>query len=176
VREVKLEQLPFFFYGTLRPGEHNYGQLLKGRTSREEAGWWLPNAALYLYASGDYSHLKDGMTVYQPSGSYPYMVEGNGRVAGHLVEVRPELYETLLPELDWLEGFSEDAPEEENEYLRIVREIEHESGKKIRAWVYLAAPHAFARQRSKLTAIESGDWLEWRARQLQAEQTQSKEG
>ena len=157
-----MEKLPFFFYGTLRPGERNYEQLLKGRTRREENGWWLEGAELYLHAVSSYLHLKPGVTTYQPSGSYPYMTEGKGRVAGHLVELKPELYDTLLTELDWLEGYSEGAPDEESEYLRVVREVVHENGTRCQTWVYLGAPHAFAREAPYLSRIESGDWLAWR--------------
>lgn len=162
---VQPEKLPFFFYGTLRPGERNYDHLLKGQTSHEENGWWLEGAELYLHAAGSYGHLKPAEMHYQPSGAYPYLVEGTGRVAGHLIELKPELYEALLVELDWLEGFSENAPAEENEYLRIEREIVHESGARRQAWIYLGAPHAFSRQAPYLTRIESGDWLEWRKSQ-----------
>ena len=157
------KKLPFFVYGTLRPGERNYVYLLQGRTVREEAGWWLPGAQLYLYSSNEaYTYLKDGAQDYQPKGAYPYMTEGSGRVAGHLIELRPEIYNDLLTELDWLEGFSEDALPEQNEYVREVREIEHENGAKTNAWVYLASSHALARQKPNLQVIESGDWLEWR--------------
>jgi gamma-glutamylcyclotransferase (GGCT)/AIG2-like uncharacterized protein YtfP len=90
------------------------------------------------------------------------MVEGTSRVMGHLIEIRPDLYQNLLSELDWLEGYSEGGSSEENEYLRVVREIKHRSGAKTQAWVYLGAPQAFARQLPNLTPIESGDWLEWR--------------
>ncbi len=160
---METEKLPFFFYGTLRPGERNYVHLLQGRTIREEAGWWLPGAQLYLYSSGEvYTYLKGSAQDYQPKGAYPYMTTGSGRVAGHLIELRPEIYHDLLTELDWLEGFSEDAPPEQNEYVREVREIEHENGAVTKAWVYLASAHAFARQKPNLHLIESGDWLVWR--------------
>ena len=163
-------QLPFFFYGTLRPGERNYNHLLQGHTLREEAGWWLEGAQLYLHASGSYTHLKGEGAGYQPQGAYPYLresIEGTSRVAGDLIEIRPEHYEKLLVELDWLEGYSEEvAPEEtnsRNEYLRVVREIKHLSGASTQAWVYLGTPQAFARQAAHLTPLVSGDWLEWRS-------------
>ncbi|MBK3638991.1 gamma-glutamylcyclotransferase, partial [Streptomyces sp. MBT97] len=38
--------LPFFVYGTLRPGEVNHGLLLRGRTLREEPAR-LTGAVLY---------------------------------------------------------------------------------------------------------------------------------
>ncbi len=146
----------------MRTGERNYARLLKGRTVREENDWWLSGAQLYLHSAGSYQHLKGNLADYQPRGAYPYMVEGAGRVAGHLMELNPDLYDTLLIELDWLEGYSEQAGPEENEYLRVAREVQHENGAKTLTWVYLAAPHAFARQIPNLSPIESGDWLAWR--------------
>jgi gamma-glutamylcyclotransferase (GGCT)/AIG2-like uncharacterized protein YtfP len=122
----------------------------------------LEEAQLYLYAAGTYAHLRVNRPDYQPVGAYPYAVEGPGRIAGHLIELKPELYATLLVELDWLEGYSEEAGPDENEYLRIAREIQHENGARTLAWVYLAAPAAFARQAPNLSPIESGDWLAWR--------------
>lgn len=164
-----MEKLPFFFYGTLRPGERNYDHLLKDRTLREETDWWLEGAQLYLFASDKgYSYLKDGVANYEPRGAYPYMIENgesaerSNRVAGHLIELRPEIYDALLAELDWLEGYSEEAAPEESEYLRVIREIRHDDGTTLQAWVYVATPQAFARQASHLTPIESGDWLVWR--------------
>jgi len=137
--------------------------LLKGRTVQEEGDWWLDGARLYLFATQVYDHLKGEKANYQPGGAYPYMVEDKaGQVAGHLISLKPELYDSLLVELDWLEGYSETAKAEENEYIRVVREVQQANGTQARAWVYLAAPWAFARRLSQLTPIESGDWLAWR--------------
>ena len=52
-------QLPFFVYGTLRPGEHNHDLFLRGRTAAEEPAR-LRGALLY-----------DGP-------GYPYAVDGHG--------------------------------------------------------------------------------------------------
>ncbi len=87
---------------------------------------------------------------------------GQGKVAGHLIELDPRLYDTLLVELDWLEGYDPAASEGENEYLRVIREIVHENGSRARVWVYPAAPKALEKQSEGLTLIESGDWLAWR--------------
>ena len=75
--------LPFFVYGTLRPGEVNHDLFLRGRTHSEEPGR-LADAVLY-----------------EGSG-YPYAVEepGGGAVGGELVTALPEAYEGLLAELD----------------------------------------------------------------------------
>src|SRR5262245_58185041 len=74
-------RLPFFVYGTLRPGEHNHDLFLPGRTRREEPGL-LPGAVLY-----------DGP-------GYPYAVEQDGgTVTGEIVTTLPEAYGELLAAL-----------------------------------------------------------------------------
>lgn len=64
-------ELPFFVYGTLRPGEVNHDLLLRGRTLREEPARLA------------------GAVLYQGPG-YPYAVEEpGGTVAGELVTPLP---------------------------------------------------------------------------------------
>ncbi|MEW1694939.1 gamma-glutamylcyclotransferase family protein [Streptomyces sp. NPDC093249] len=106
--------LPFFVYGTLRPGAYNHDRLLLGRTGAEEAAR-LPGALLH-----------DGP-------GYPYAVPGAGTVVGTLVTAGPGAYAGLLDALDRMEG---DAG-----YERVAREVLRvRDGGGTRAWVYLAAP------------------------------------
>jgi gamma-glutamylcyclotransferase (GGCT)/AIG2-like uncharacterized protein YtfP len=131
--------LPFFVYGTLRPGEPNHDLFLRGRTAVEEPGR-LPDAALY-----------DGP-------GYPYAVERpGGEVRGELVTARPEAYEDLLAALDRLEEYVPGDPR--NLYVRVARDVVRADGSAVRAWVYLAAPRVAARLRTAGTRIEGGDWL-----------------
>ncbi|MEV5370449.1 gamma-glutamylcyclotransferase family protein [Streptomyces albogriseolus] len=113
--------LPFFVYGTLRPGETNHDRLLRGRTAREEAG------------------LLRGAVLYEGPG-YPYAVEApEGEVRGELVTARPEAYEELLGLLDRLEEYVPGDPR--NLYDRVERPVVREAdGTTVRAWVYVAAP------------------------------------
>ncbi|MEV6111505.1 gamma-glutamylcyclotransferase family protein [Streptomyces sp. NPDC052109] len=132
--------LPFFVYGTLRPGEANHDLFLHGRTAAEEPAR-LPGAALY-----------DGP-------GYPYAVERpGGEVRGELVTARPETYDTLLAALDRLEEY---APgDRRNLYERVARDVVRTTdGTSVRAWVYLAAPRVAAGLRATGTPIEGGDWL-----------------
>nr|WP_055638418.1 gamma-glutamylcyclotransferase family protein [Streptomyces griseoruber] len=111
--------MPFFVYGTLRPGEVNHGLFLRGRTLREQPAR-LTDAVLY-----------DGP-------GYPYAVEEpGGTVTGDLVTARPETYERLLAELDRLEEYTPGDPR--SLYERVVREVTTGEGP-VRAWVYVAAP------------------------------------
>ncbi|MFI7497730.1 gamma-glutamylcyclotransferase family protein [Streptomyces sp. NPDC049687] len=131
--------LPFFVYGTLRPGEVNHDLFLRGRTLREEPAR-LTDAVLY-----------DGP-------GYPYAVEepGGGGVAGDLVTARPEAYERLLAELDRLEEYTPGDPR--NLYERVTRQVAVGDGA-VRAWVYVAAPGVATRLRTRGRIVEGGDWL-----------------
>ncbi|MEU9477786.1 gamma-glutamylcyclotransferase family protein [Streptomyces sp. NPDC048191] len=131
--------LPFFVYGTLRPGEVNHDLFLRGRTAAEEPAR-LPGAALY-----------DGP-------GYPYAVERpGGEIRGELVTARPEAYDELLAALDRLEEYAPGDPR--NLYERVARNaVRTTDGTPVRAWVYLAAPRVAAGLRSTATPIEGGDW------------------
>ncbi|MEU8619798.1 gamma-glutamylcyclotransferase family protein [Streptomyces sp. NPDC048623] len=109
-------ELPFFVYGTLRPGAYNHDRFLRGRTGGEEDAE-LPGAVL-----------RDGP-------GYPYAVPGEGRVTGTLVTAAPGAYGELLGVLDLVE-----LPAG---YERAAREVVRaRDGARVTAWVYLAAPGA----------------------------------
>ncbi|MFG2457839.1 gamma-glutamylcyclotransferase family protein [Streptomyces sp. NPDC048523] len=135
--------LPFFVYGTLRPGEANHDLFLRGRISSDEPGR-LTGALLY-----------DGP-------GYPYAVEGaGGEVMGELVTPRTDAYAELLAILDELEEYTPGDPR--NLYERVAREVTRTAdGRAVRAWVYVAAPPVAARLRTRGRLIESGDWLSGR--------------
>ncbi|MCQ9130560.1 gamma-glutamylcyclotransferase family protein [Streptomyces hilarionis] len=135
-------ELPFFVYGTLRPGQVNHDLLLRGRTLREEPAR-LAGALLY-----------DGP-------GYPYAVEAPGEadamVSGDLVTARPEEYARLLADLDRLEEYAPGDPR--NLYERVAREVLRVDGATpVRAWVYVAAPAVAAGLRARGKPIEGGAW------------------
>ncbi|HLL33940.1 gamma-glutamylcyclotransferase family protein [Streptomyces sp.] len=137
--------LPFFVYGTLRPGERNHDAFLRGRTA-SEAPARLTGAVLY-----------DGP-------GYPYAVEHpGGSVRGELVTALPEAYGELLAALDRLEE-CETPGDPRNLYERVARDVVRTTdGTVLRAWVYLAAPPVAARLRARGTRVEGGDWPARRA-------------
>ncbi|MFF0444965.1 gamma-glutamylcyclotransferase family protein [Streptomyces sp. NPDC004609] len=135
-------ELPFFVYGTLRPGHHNHDLFLHGRTVAEEPAA-LPEAVLY-HGPG-----------------YPYAVEtpGDSRavVVGDLLTAAPGRYGALLAVLDELEQC--DAPGHPgNLYERVARHVLRSDGTPVRAWVYIAAAGVTARLRAGGTPIPGGDW------------------
>ncbi|GGT48065.1 gamma-glutamylcyclotransferase family protein [Streptomyces purpureus] len=127
--------LPFFVYGTLRPGEHNHDRFLRGRTAAEEPAR-LPGAVLH-----------DGP-------GFPYAVPGEGEVRGALVTAAPGGYGQLLSVLDDLEEYA--GPGHPlNLYDREARDVVRDrDGATVRAWVYFAAPGTALGPR-----IADGDWL-----------------
>ncbi|GAA4999367.1 gamma-glutamylcyclotransferase family protein [Streptomyces siamensis] len=132
-------RLPFFVYGTLRPGEHNHDLFLRGRTQSEEP-----------------VRMRD-VVLYDGPG-YPYAVEESGGVvSGELVTALPQEYEELLAALDRLEEYAPGDPR--NLYERVARDVVRADGAAcVRAWVYVAAPAVAARLRARGTRITGGDW------------------
>ncbi|MFE1287057.1 gamma-glutamylcyclotransferase family protein [Streptomyces sp. NPDC058751] len=137
-------ELPFFVYGTLRPGEHNHDLFLRGRTSSEEPGRMR------------------GLALYEGPG-YPYAVdEPGGSVHGEIVTARPEAYGRLLAELDELEEYV--PGDARSLYERVARDAVAADGVTVvRAWVYVAAPAVAARLRCAGEPIENGDWRRQRS-------------
>lgn len=134
------DQLPFFVYGTLRPGEVNHDLFLRGRTASEEPAV-LPDAALY-----------DGP-------GYPYAVHRPGTVVvGELITAAPGGYGPLLAALDQLEEYGGPG-RPGNIYDRIARPVLRPDGTTVRAWVYLAAPLIASDLWESGTEIPGGDWF-----------------
>lgn len=133
-------ELPFFVYGTLRPGEVNHDLFLRGRTAAEEPAR-LPDAALY------------------EGPGYPYAVDRPGSaIAGELITPVPGAYRELLVALDLLEEYAGPG-HPANIYDRTARETLRRDGTPVRAWVYLAAPVLARRLARSGTQIPGGDWL-----------------
>ncbi len=133
-------RLPFFVYGTLRPGEDNHLRFLAGRTTAAEPASWA------------------GAVLYEGPG-YPYAIEGDGTVRGDLVtpdSADPEAYPRLLALLDRLEDYVPGDPH--NDYERVAVAVETAAGP-VRAWVYVAAPAVAARLRARGRVLPGGDWL-----------------
>ncbi|GES29371.1 gamma-glutamylcyclotransferase family protein [Streptomyces angustmyceticus] len=138
------ERLPFFVYGTLRPGEANHAWALRGRTAAEEP-----------------AHI-GGALLYDGPG-YPYATRGpaGAVVHGTLVRPRDSDYDEVRATLDRLEDYAPGDPR--NVYERVCTEAVCADGRTVRAWVYLAADRLAARLRATGTPIEGGDWPASRA-------------
>lgn len=132
--------LPFFVYGTLRPGEPNHDMFLRGRTEREEPAR-LEGALLY-----------DGP-------GYPYAVPAPGAIVGELVRAVPGEYAELLSVLDELEGYVAPSGDPRNLYEREARDVLPADGAPVTAWVYFAGPRVAHELRTRGRPIPAGDWI-----------------
>ena len=128
--------LPIFVYGTLRTGEYNWRRYLRGRTEREQPAI-APLHSLY-------------------AAEFPYVVDGAEAVVGDLVTIAPELYATVLRDLDGLEEF--DPASGTGWYLRVARLALVDSAPTL-AWIYHAGPAVLA---DRAVHIPGGDWVRYR--------------
>ncbi|MFD9863027.1 gamma-glutamylcyclotransferase family protein [Streptomyces alboflavus] len=133
------EHLPFFVYGTLRPGERNHAAHLAGRITSPTPAH-LPDTALY-----------DGP-------GYPYAVEtpAAGPVHGDLVTPLPTAYAAVRAALDRLEDYAPGDPH--NLYERVAREVRCADGVWRRAWVYVAGERLAEGLRATGTLLPEGSW------------------
>ncbi|SHK72870.1 gamma-glutamylcyclotransferase family protein [Streptomyces yunnanensis] len=139
---TEAERLPFFVYGTLRPGEANYARTLLGRTATEEPARIA------------------GALLYEGPG-YPYATAGpaDAVVHGALVRPRDAEYDAVRAALDRLEGYTPGSPAGAgNLYERVPTEAVCPDGRTVRAWVYLAAEPLATRLRAAGTPIACGEW------------------
>jgi gamma-glutamylcyclotransferase (GGCT)/AIG2-like uncharacterized protein YtfP len=157
-------RLPFFVYGTLRPGEANHDAFLRGRTSAERPAL-LTGAVLYDGPGYPYAVAAAGPPA--TTGTCPPATTGIGltgtagppaaTVTGDLFTARPEAYAELLTALDRLEEYVPGDPR--SLYERVEREVLLAAdGTPVRAWVYLAGPAVTARLRTTGRLITGGDW------------------
>lgn len=142
-------RLPFFVYGTLRPGEGNYGYCLAGKTRQETPGT--------LSGSQMYGNL-----------GFPYVILSDNpadTVRGDLVWVDESVasYEDVKHSLDALEGTRIEGRNTGNHYDRLVADIQTDDGAIVRAWVYIAnlnITQALLDQEDRVPPrIVSGDWV-----------------
>jgi len=128
-------QLPFFVYGTLLPEQPNY--YVWGDVIVSEQPATLAGCVLY------------------DMGFYPMLVEeGDGRVRGLMVTVRPREYAATVTRLDYLEGFDPKQPDT-SDYRRVERMIQLNDGRMVAAWVYVGS-RRFVNNRS---VVPDGNWL-----------------
>ncbi|MFF7634830.1 gamma-glutamylcyclotransferase family protein [Kitasatospora sp. NPDC008050] len=158
--------LPFFVYGTLRPGQRNHAHFLGGHCAR------IQPAVLA------------GALLHEGPG-YPYLVadpDSRRRVLGELITVRPGDFTPVLAALDLLEGC---RPDGSGHYIRLPLPVTvtasasastptaatattttdasagppaPDPAEQVTAWVYLAGPEQAARLRAHPAPIASGDW------------------
>lgn len=135
--------LPFFVYGTLKPGGLNYARYLAGRTA-EELPATLAGAA--IFSPGPFPFL-----TLEPDLVLP------GEVAsGTLITLADGEYAAALPLLDKLEGYTPGGGD--NLYERVALSVATAGGPRP-AWVYVAAARALRLIRGgRMRRVEGGAW------------------
>ena len=129
-----------FVYGTLMPGSRDrFGNTARERLS--EAGFWRGEASLrgVLYDLGGYPGLSE-------------TAEDYAAVSGAVIELyHPkdvflwlDRYEGIDPQYPWA-----------SEYERVIRDVQHEAGDTLKAWVYI-----YRLTPDPANLITGGNWLE----------------
>lgn len=141
--------LPFFVYGTLRPGEGNYSWCLQGKTRKEVPGTLA------------------GAQMYGRMG-FPYVIlspEQEDTIQGDLVWIDEDVvsYQDAQNSLDGLEGTRFPGRNMGNHYDRLIADVQTEEGV-YKAWVYIAnmgISQALIEQseRNIPPRIVDGDWI-----------------
>jgi len=134
----QLPYLPVFVYGTLRPGQPNYG-LLHGFTVTE-----VPARVVHL----DLFALP----------FYPMALAGSGIVLGDLLFLAPFVYHDLIMRLDELEGWFPELPD--CQFRRVQCRAITQAQAEHDAWTYLGN-RAYLGAEPAL--IDHGDWVRYRA-------------
>lgn len=131
--------LPYFVYGTLRPGGRNHEAWLGGRLD------WTRPARLGHHRLHHHRHL-------------PYVTPGgDGAVIGELVHATADRAAALLADIDVLEGVAV------GHYVRVTTSVTTAADvAPVTAWVYLAGP-LVAADLDGATEVAGGDWAPWLA-------------
>ena len=132
---ISQEYLPFFVYGTLRREQHNYNFYFESKTESEYNAWI--KGILYNFGQ---------LPAYKP--------EGDNWIKGDLIYVNEKLYDNILTDIDFLEGY-EPYSEETSLYIRRKRKILREDRQWIDAWIYI---FNYPVSEKLLSEIPSGDW------------------
>lgn len=140
------KRLPFFVYGTLRVGGTLHGPYF-GNSVISSTPAWMSGAQMTV-SPGPSS----------PGIPYVYHVEDLTKtVRGDLIVVDTFNFESILYDLDCLEGYSDDSPVH-NHYWRREVLVDGVDGQ-VKAWCYLAqrsTAHALGNRR-----IEGGNYLRY---------------
>ncbi|GBF33526.1 hypothetical protein DCCM_2628 [Desulfocucumis palustris] len=126
-----------FVFGTLLPGLENHKKFIE------------------KYKPAVYTARARGVMYYLPSDDYPVVLEGDGEIKGIMFDT-PEM-SVILPEIDEIEKFT--GVESQSHLIREIKEVELlESGKKVKAHMYLWPPSKADWLKKNGVLIPDGDW------------------
>ncbi len=137
------EPIRVFVYGTLIEGFGNNRRVLRGRGLILGRGWTF----------GEVYHLPEG---------YPALIPGNSKVRGQLLEFDGESAESVMGDLDLLEGcIPGDC--ENSLYIRRKVPVEMEDGSQLTAWTYFYNDTAYPANHGR--HITDGNWQKFATRE-----------
>lgn len=126
-----------FVYGTLLPGLKNYKRFLEP------------------YNPKVYEARTRGVMYIVPSDGYPVILDGENEIKGVLYETRD--LKVILPEIDDIEKFTD--VESQSLLVREIRDVELlESGKTVKAHIYMWPPSKAEWLKKNGEVIPDGDW------------------
>lgn len=132
---------PVFVYGTLRSGQGNYSNLLRGLTRQETTDVTMPGGEMYS------------------NGGFPYVLATNdpaNEVKGDLMYLDNDHYLDTMEGLDALEGTAT-LWSDRNHYNRSLQFIKTGDNEYTQAWVYTPPSVDHDNLRSRLSRVDSGD-------------------
>ena len=134
---MRAEQLPLAVYGTLRQGFGNH-DLLAGRIRHVTPG---------LVAG--YELVVDRIPYARPNVDARLVVE--------IVWPLPALYDQILADVDYLEGYNPHTHAWHNLYTRVAVTATTHQQREVEAWLYEAGPHALT-SLAALPPVSGGDY------------------
>ncbi len=126
-----------FVYGTLLPGLKNYKRFIESHNHKV------------------YEARSKGVMYLVPGDGYPVVLDGEGVVKGVLFETRD--LKVILPEIDEIEKYTD--VESQSLLIREIRDVELlESGKTVKAHIYMWPPSKAQWLKENGKVIADGDW------------------
>ena len=127
-------------YGTLRTGFGNHG-LFAGRTRRMAPG------------------LVDGYELLV--GRFPFARRRpGGRLVVEVMWPIPAVYDQVIADVDYLEGYDSHADPADNLYVRVAVTVTTMGGEQVRAWLYEVGPLGQSLFSSHVSPVPSGDYAD----------------
>ncbi len=126
-----------FVYGTLLPGLKNYKRFIESHNHKV------------------YEARAKGVMYLVPGDGYPVVLDGAGEIKGVLYETRD--LKVILPEIDEIEKYTD--VESQSLLVREIRDVELlESGKTVKAHMYMWPPSKAQWLKENGKVIADGDW------------------
>jgi gamma-glutamylcyclotransferase (GGCT)/AIG2-like uncharacterized protein YtfP len=126
-----------FVYGTLLPGLKNYKRFIEPHKHKI------------------YEAKSRGVMYLVPGDGYPVILDGEGEIKGVMFETSDLMF--ILPEIDDIEKYTD--VESQSMLVREIRDVELlESGKTVKAHVYMWPPTKAEWLKKNGEVIPDGDW------------------